>query len=76
VQLRRRDRFYLEWVQNRIGLFWSEERVNHDLEEIMNRAFDAVYAEKVEHGVPMRVAAFMVGIERVVKASEARGLYA
>lgn len=67
---------YLEWVQNRIGLFWSEDRVNRDLEEIMNCAFDAVYAEKLEHGVPMRVAAFMVGIERVVKASEARGLYA
>jgi glutamate dehydrogenase (NAD(P)+) len=67
---------YLEWVQNRIGLFWSEESVNRDLEEIISRAFDAVYAEKVEHGVPMRVAALMVGIERVVKASEARGLYA
>jgi glutamate dehydrogenase (NAD(P)+) len=67
---------YLEWVQNRIGLFWSEERVNHDLEEIMNRAFDAVYAETIEHGIPMRIAAFVVGIERVVKASEARGLYA
>jgi glutamate dehydrogenase (NAD(P)+) len=67
---------YLEWVQNRIGLFWSEERVNDDLEKIMNRAFDAVYAESLEHRVSMRVAAFMVAIERVVKASEARGLYA
>jgi glutamate dehydrogenase (NAD(P)+) len=67
---------YLEWVQNRIGLFWSEDSVNRDLEEIITRAFDAVHAESLERGVPMRVAAMMVGIERVVKASEARGLYA
>lgn len=67
---------YLEWVQNRIGLFWSEDRVNRDLEEIMNRAFDAVYETVVNRGLSMRMAAFVVGIERVVRASEARGLYA
>ena len=67
---------YLEWVQNRIGLFWSEERVNRDLEEIMNRAFDAVYETAVNRNLSMRMAAFVVGIERVVRASEARGLYA
>jgi glutamate dehydrogenase (NAD(P)+) len=67
---------YLEWVQNRIGLFWSEERVNRDLEEIMNRAFDAVYEMAQHRGVSLRMAAFVVGIELVVRASEARGLYA
>jgi len=67
---------YLEWVQNRMGLFWSEERVNRDLEEIMNRAFDAVYETAAARNISMRMAAFVVGIERVVRASEARGLYA
>lgn len=67
---------YLEWVQNRVGLFWSEERVNRDLEEIMNRAFDAVYETSRHRDISMRMAAFVVGIERVVRASEARGLYA
>jgi glutamate dehydrogenase/leucine dehydrogenase len=67
---------YLEWVQNRIGLFWSEDRVNRDLEEIMNRAFDAVYETAANRNLSMRMAAFVVGIERVVRASEARGLYA
>ncbi len=67
---------YLEWVQNRVGLFWSEERVNRDLEEIMNRAFDAVYETAQHRGISLRMAAFVVGIELVVRASEARGLYA
>ncbi len=67
---------YLEWVQNRSGFYWHESQVNRELENIMNTAFDAVWAESLEHGVSLRVAAFMVAIERVVRAFEARGLFA
>jgi glutamate dehydrogenase (NAD(P)+) len=67
---------YLEWVQNRMGYYWTEERVNADLERIMNRAFDAVYAASQKHKCSLRIAAFVVGIERVSRASELRGLYA
>jgi glutamate dehydrogenase (NAD(P)+) len=67
---------YLEWVQNRSGLYWSEERINADLEEIMNRAFDAVWETAERLKTTLRVAAFVVGIERVVTAAELRGLYA
>lgn len=67
---------YLEWVQNRIGYYWTEERVNEDLERIMNRAFDSVYETAQQHKCSMRVAAFVLGIERVNRASELRGLYA
>ncbi|MEJ2537054.1 MAG: Glu/Leu/Phe/Val dehydrogenase, partial [Calditrichia bacterium] len=34
---------YLEWVQNRMGYYWSKDRVNEDLEKIMTKAFDQVY---------------------------------
>jgi len=67
---------YLEWVQNRMGYYWTEARVQEDLELMMNRAFDAVLDRSLRHEVPMRTAAFIVSIERVVKASELRGLYA
>jgi len=67
---------YLEWVQNRMGYYWTEERVNHDLEQLMNRAFDSVYSTCQEFKCSMRVAAFVVGIQRVSRASELRGLYA
>lgn len=67
---------YLEWVQNRMGYYWSEERVQEDLKRFMDRAFMSVLDESVKHKVNMRVAAFMVGIERVIRAAELRGLYA
>ncbi len=67
---------YLEWVQNRMGYYWPEERVNDDLRRIMEGAFDAVYATMQRRRVSMRIAAFMVAIRRVTEASEMRGLYA
>jgi glutamate dehydrogenase/leucine dehydrogenase len=67
---------YLEWVQNRMGYYWTEERVNADLQRIMQAAFDEVYAMKRLRRVSMRIAAFMVAIRRVTEAAEMRGLYA
>jgi glutamate dehydrogenase/leucine dehydrogenase len=67
---------YLEWVQNRMGYYWTEERVNADLRRIMQTAFDEVYAMKRLRRVSMRIAAFMVAIRRVTEAAEMRGLYA
>ncbi|MBM3329578.1 MAG: Glu/Leu/Phe/Val dehydrogenase [Calditrichaeota bacterium] len=67
---------YLEWVQNRMGYYWTEWRVNEDLHRIMERAFDGVLAASLEFKVPMRTAAFIVAIRRVAEAAELRGLYA
>jgi glutamate dehydrogenase (NAD(P)+) len=67
---------YFEWVQNRMGFYWPEREVNERLEQIMVEAFRGVLAKAVEHKVNMRVAAFMVAIERVVKVIMLRGVYA
>jgi glutamate dehydrogenase (NAD(P)+) len=67
---------YFEWVQNRMGLYWPEKEVNERLETIMVNAFQEVLKKSVEHKVNMRVAAFMVAIERVVRVIRLRGLYA
>ena len=67
---------YLEWVQNRMGYYWPEQRVNDDLRRIMETAFDEVYTTTQRRRVSMRIAAFMVAIRRVTEASEMRGLYA
>ena len=67
---------YFEWVQNRMGLYWPEHEVNGRLEHTMVQAFKDVLAKSLEHGVNMRVAAFMVAIERVVNVITLRGLYA
>ena len=67
---------YFEWVQNRMGFYWTEAEVNQRLEHTMVQAFSGVLAKAVEHRVSMRVAAFMVAIERVVKVIMLRGVYA
>ncbi len=50
--------------------------MNDRLEHTMVQAFHGVLAKAVEHKVSMRVAAFMVAIERVVKVIMLRGVYA
>ncbi|MBN1893045.1 glutamate dehydrogenase, partial [bacterium] len=67
---------YLEWVQNRMGYYWAEQLVANDLERIMVKAFNDVMIAARTFKVKMRTAAFIVGIQRVVKAAEMRGLYA
>jgi glutamate dehydrogenase (NAD(P)+) len=67
---------YFEWVQNRMGFYWPEREVNERLEHTMVQAFREVLAKSLEHRVNMRVAAFMVAIERVVKVIMLRGVYA
>lgn len=67
---------YFEWVQNRMGYYWDDERVQKDLSKLMTKAFNDVYVTSEHHKVSMRVAAFVCAIQRVAKASEMRGLYA
>jgi len=67
---------YLEWVQNRMGFYWSEEQVNENLHGMMVKAFHEVLAISQQHNISMRIAAFVQAIDRVTTVSELRGLYA
>ena len=67
---------YLEWVQNRMGYYWRYDRIQEDLSRIMQEAFHAILGASQQYGVNMRIAAFVVAIQRVTRASEMRGLYA
>jgi glutamate dehydrogenase (NAD(P)+) len=65
---------YFEWVQNLQHFRWDEREVNDRLGTIMRRAYREVQARaKEDEGVPLRVAAFGLGIERVLEAARARG---
>jgi glutamate dehydrogenase (NAD(P)+) len=66
---------YFEWVQDMQSFFWTEDRINQSLREIMDRAFDSVYAMSQRHEVDMRTAAYMVAVARVAEATTLRGLY-
>jgi len=60
---------YFEWVQNRQRFYWSEERVNEELEVIITDAFDNLTDAYEAFDVPnFRTAAYVVAIQRVVDA--------
>jgi len=64
---------YFEWVQNLQHFRWEEREVNEKLGSIMRRTYREVSARASEDEVPMRVAAYQTGIERVVDAARTRG---
>ena len=66
---------YFEWVQNRMGYFWSEEDVNSKADAVMMSAFETVYEAGTNHKVSMRTAAYIVSIDRVASTQKFRGVY-
>ena len=64
---------YFEWVQNLQHFRWDEREVNDKLGAIMRRTYREVSARAQEDDVPLRVAAYQTGIERVVDAARTRG---
>jgi glutamate dehydrogenase (NAD(P)+) len=67
---------YFEWVQDRMGYFWTEEEVNQRLDRIMIDSFNDVLQYAVQHGVNNRIAAYMLAIDRVAYTTKQRGMYA
>jgi glutamate dehydrogenase (NAD(P)+) len=64
---------YFEWVQNIYGLYWPVEEVHDRLDKIMTKAFNDVYAIHVKNNVNMRMAAYMLSVQRVAEAMRLRG---
>ncbi len=67
---------YFEWVQDRMGYFWTEEEVNQRLDRIMSSSFTDVLQYAVAHNVDNRIAAYMLAIDRVAYTTKQRGMYA
>jgi len=63
---------YFEWVQNLQQFKWPEDEINQKLEQKMVTAFNEVYSVKENKNVPMRIASFMVAIDRVSTAYNLR----
>ena len=66
---------YFEWVQDRMGYFWKESEVNQRLEEFLPANLHE-FAVGYARGATLRTAAYMLAIDRVVKALKMRGIYA
>jgi len=66
---------YFEWVQNRLGYYWTEERVNRRADRAMKMAFDNVFAAAEKHKINMRLAAYVVALEKVAGTLKIRGSF-
>ncbi|BDC48349.1 glutamate dehydrogenase [Bryobacterales bacterium F-183] len=66
---------YFEWVQDRMGYFWSEDEVNRRLAERMVESFKDVVNYAGKHKVDNRTAAYLLALDRVQFAIKLRGIY-
>jgi glutamate dehydrogenase (NAD(P)+) len=64
---------YFEQVQNDMNFYWPKDEVLQKLDQKMTSAFHSVVDRSEKEKVYMRDAAYMVAIDRVVKAMELRG---
>jgi glutamate dehydrogenase len=64
---------YFEQVQNDMNFYWSKQEVLEKLDAKMTSAFNSVLEMSAREGVYTRDAAYMVAIDRVVKAMQLRG---
>jgi glutamate dehydrogenase (NAD(P)+) len=65
---------YFEWVQNRQHYRWSLDRVRQELDHTLSDAFEQVWQESQQSKVRLRIAAFMIAIRRVQRATELAGM--
>jgi len=64
---------YFEGVQNDMNFYWSKDEVLQRLDNRITVAFHSVLDMSKKEDVNMRDAAYMVAIDRVVKAMQLRG---
>jgi glutamate dehydrogenase (NAD(P)+) len=66
---------YFEWVQDLQSFFWSEQEIFDKLYRILGSTLDTVLREAQKKGIDHRTAALSLGIQKVVKAKQLRGLF-
>ncbi len=66
---------YFEWVQGLQSFLWKESEVNDRLGDIMIRSFNEVLHVAESRQVTMRIGAYILAVDKVVRALEVRGIY-
>jgi len=66
---------YFEWLQNLSNFYWERDEVMTKLFAILDKAKDAVEAQKRKFKFSRRLAALTLGIQRVADAKQSRGLF-
>ncbi|HXB41095.1 MAG TPA: Glu/Leu/Phe/Val dehydrogenase [Bacteroidia bacterium] len=66
---------YFEWVQNKMGYYWTENEVNqkHDLN--METSFEQVWINANEHKTTMRLGAYITALKKIELAVKLKGFF-
>jgi glutamate dehydrogenase (NAD(P)+) len=65
---------YFEWAQNIQCFRWSEQEVNRRLEQVMHDSYRPVRTVVEQRQLSWRMAAYVVALGRVAKATVLRGV--
>jgi glutamate dehydrogenase len=66
---------YFEWVQNKYGLYWSEDEVNQKHDASMALAFENVWFNSQQFKTSMRIGAYITALKKINKAIGYRGKF-
>ncbi|MFI5150255.1 MAG: Glu/Leu/Phe/Val dehydrogenase [Bacteroidia bacterium] len=66
---------YLEWVQNKSGLYWPEDEVNAKADASMAAAFEGVWYNAQQYKTSMRLGAYITALKKLDKAIKYKGAY-
>ena len=64
---------YFEWVQNRMGNYWELKEIHDKLKRMMDDSFFEVYNIAKEKKIDFRTAAYVIALQRINEAIEAKG---
>ena len=66
---------YFEWVQNKESFKWQEVEVKQKLAVIMEEAFAEVWKVHQDYQVSLRIAAYMIALQRTAETKKLRGVF-
>ena len=66
---------YFERVQNVQSLIWEPYEVDRMMKNIILKTFDQVWEAAVRHGVSLRMASYVIALEKVCEAKRIRGIF-
>lgn len=66
---------YFEWVQNKMGYYWSEEEVNQKHDVNLELAFAQVWENASTFKTSMRIAAYITALKKIEQAAKLKGFF-
>ena len=66
---------YFEWVQNKMGYYWSEEEVMDKEFKLIDKSYDEIWNLSRKLNISFRQAAYVNSIKKISKTMKLRGWY-